>query len=876
MLERSNFEKIDILLVDDRHENLLALEAVLSCPEYNLIKASSGDRALRYLLNHTPALILMDVQMPHLSGFETASLIKSSERTRGVPIIFLTALNNEAEFMREGYDQGAVDYIYKPLDSHILKSKVAVFADIHRQHARISRLVGVQQATTQALADATDVGDAISKVLKSVCSSLGWDLGLFWKVDKLHNVLRFHTEWHHPGNMMSDFIGASFKMEVFPGIGLPGKAWSEHQAIWVSDVGSHLDFPRYRPGVRENLQTAVALPIFAQDKTLGVLEFYCVWALPEDSALVKIMEAIGNQIGQFLKRTEVIDQIRASEARNAAILETSLDSIIKMDHAGKIVEFNPAAERTFGRHRIDVIGKEMASVIIPERFRDEHRRGLKHYLATGESTVIERRIEVPALRADGTEFPIELAVTRVPTIDPPLFIGFLRDITERKRFEKNSNLLIEASTVLSSSLNYDETFVLLAQLAVKSLGDWCEIHVVEDGTKAPPRSAAVAYHDPASSEKVAELRSKYPWNWDSLSGVPNVIRTGKSELYPDIPDGFLVLHSRCDEHLRLLRDLDMKSGMVVPLTARKRILGTITLISSDPSRRYTRDDLLVAEELARRAAIAIDNAKLYREAQNAIRTRDEFFSIASHEFKTPLTALKMTLQVMQYGISAKDGITLAPEMFAKMLDTSSRQADRLTHLVEDLLDVVKVRIGRLGVRFEELDLSVLVKEVAEQYSEALSKAKCELKLDMQPGVVGLWDRTRIEQIVVNLISNVIKYAPGAPLLIKLASDGDTATLQIQDSGPGIAPDQQEKLFERFERTNTSRNIAGLGLGLFIVKQIVEAHHGAIRVESNPGKGTKFVIELPTKALDATLPGGGGPLPYSNHPSLFSQPKESGA
>jgi CheY-like chemotaxis protein len=182
--EQRDFDKIEILLVDDRQENLLALEAVLASPDYKLIKVNSGDEALRYLLDHSPALILMDVQMPGLNGFETASIIKGSERTREIPIIFVTAINMDERFVHKGYDHGAVDYIYKPYDAHVLRSKVAVLAEIRRHHQRMIRLVAVQKATTQSLAEASNVDEAIPRVLNSICSSLGWDLGCFWKREK--------------------------------------------------------------------------------------------------------------------------------------------------------------------------------------------------------------------------------------------------------------------------------------------------------------------------------------------------------------------------------------------------------------------------------------------------------------------------------------------------------------------------------------------------------------------------------------------------------------------------------------------------------------------------------------------------------------------
>jgi PAS domain S-box-containing protein len=876
MHDTTNFDIIDILLVDDKQENLLALEAVLACPEYNLIKTTSGDEALRYLLDNTPALILMDVQMPDLNGFETASIIKGSLRTREVPIIFITAINKDEQFVHQGYRHGAVDYIYKPYDVCALKTKVGVFADIRRQHNRISRLVAVQWAATQALAESADVGAAISNVLESICTSLKWDIGIFWRLDKHANLLKCHSEWHEPTRDAPPFITDSFGRRFSAGIGVPGRTWADKKAIWTEDLLKESNFQRLKPASKEGIHTAVAVPVFVQDETMGVLEFYSRNTLPDDPDLVKIMTAIGSQVGQVLKRTEAHELVRISEARKAAIVETALDCIISMDHEGRIIEFNPAAEAVFRRSRSEVIGKDMAETIIPHAYRAAHRKGLKHYLATAEGPVMDQRIELTGMRSDHSEFPVELAITRVTDVDPPLFTGFLRDITERKKIENRSAFLMEASTTLSSSLNYEETFSAIAHLAVKSLSDWCLIDLVEEGGGAQVRSVAVAHLDPSKSDLADKLREKYPPDWNSLTGAPNVIRTGKSELYPDISDVPSRATAENQAHLGWARELGPASAMIVPLTARTKTLGAITFISTRAVRCYSKDDLIVAEELARRAAIAIDNAKLYRDAQKAIRTRDEFFSIASHELKTPITALKMMIQVTQRSVNPEDGTVPSAAKLSKMLNTSVKQIERLSALVEDMLDVVKIQAGKLSFNLEEMDFSDLLKNITEQFSDTLATARCPLELKLEPGLIGTWDRNRIEQVMVNLISNAIKYAPGSTVKVEASHEAETVRFLVQDFGPGIPLDQQEKIFERFERAVASQNINGLGLGLFIVKQIVEAHGGTIRVISEVGAGSTFIVEMPmqpSNIIPQNPRGIGGP-PGSQF-NLFQPVRELG-
>jgi PAS domain S-box-containing protein len=841
VINSNDFEKIEILLVDDREENLIALEAVLSRPDYTLVKVRCGEEALRYLLGNTPALILMDVQMPTLNGFETASLIKSKERTRDIPIIFVTAISKGQRFVQEGYDHGAVDYVYKPYDAHVLRSKVAVFAEIQRQHARIERLVAVQRAATAALGRAGDVNAAVTGVLQSICTSLRWDVGVFWKVDERTETLRCRAAWHAPSSVVQSFVSESYRTSFSQGKSFIGRVWSNRGPLWISDLSRDADSPRLGVASREGMQTAVGVPISVQEQTLGVLELYSRKKVPEDSDLIRILWAIGSQIGQVLKRTEAFEMARASDVRKAAVLEAALDCIVSTDDDDRIVEFNPAAERVFGLTRAEAVGREMVDSVISPVSRD-CVRGLKRYLSEGDELVMDRHVEVVAIRADGTEFPAELAVTRVPSVEPPFFTSFFRDIIERKKAERDSSFLVEASATLASSLNIDETFSSIAALVVRHLADWCMIDVLEE--TGDLSSAAVAHADLTKARMAAELREKFPLDRET-SGVARVLLSGASELHSEVSDQTLMAAAKDAEHLRVMRDLGVRSVMIVPLISRGKTMGTITLVSTDAARTYTKGDLTVAEELARRAAVAMDNSKLYREAQDAIQSRDEFFSIASHELKTPITSIQLLLQLAQRGLTT-NGSVPPVERLSKLLSSSSKQVRQLDRLVDDLLDVVKIRSGQISFCLEETDLSELVTELTERYSSALAAAKCDVKLKVDPEIKGLWDRIRIEQVIVNLLSNAAKYAPGAPVEIELKRVAGVARLVVRDWGPGIARERQAKIFERFERVLPSRNVSGLGLGLFIVKQIVEGHEGTIRLESEEGVGSAFVVELPTQ------------------------------
>jgi signal transduction histidine kinase len=241
-------------------------------------------------------------------------------------------------------------------------------------------------------------------------------------------------------------------------------------------------------------------------------------------------------------------------------------------------------------------------------------------------------------------------------------------------------------------------------------------------------------------------------------------------------------------------------------------------------------------------------AALATQTQEAIHVRDDFLSIASHELKTPLTSLQLHLHLLAR--MAKPEITpvLSHERLKTTLVKVGNQVGRITNLVNDLLDVTRIQAGKLNFKFEKVNLYNLTKEVLERFSEQLAIANCSLELDMDENIVGLWDPLKIEQVLINLITNAIKYAPGHPIKIVATQGGQNACLIVQDHGPGIERECQEKIFNRFERVTTSQNIGGLGLGLFISRQITEAHHGHIHVVSEVGKGARFILNLPLNPI----------------------------
>lgn len=401
--------------------------------------------------------------------------------------------------------------------------------------------------------------------------------------------------------------------------------------------------------------------------------------------------------------------------------------------------------------------------------------------------------------------------------------------------QERAAFLISASTLLGSSLDYEETLRNVARLAVPTIGSWCGVELVGDDGEL--RSVAVMHQDPAKIELARTFREKYPPRPDG-GGAPMVVRTGKSIMYPLISDEMIAASTTDPEQLAMIRALELSSMIVTPINDRGRTVGAISFVRSDPSRAYTPDDLTMAEQLAERAGAAIGNAMLYEQAQQAIRIRDEFVIIAGHELRTPLAAMSLHHQALAQ-LPATTPIEKVIERGKKLVG----QSDRMARLVEELLDVSRISAGRITLERSELDLAGLVREVEGRMRDTFERANIPLTVRTE-ALNGSWDRGRLDQVITNLLSNAMKYGRGQPVEVALVEVGGLAVLTVSDRGLGIAPEDQQRIFRRFERAVPHRKISGLGLGLWIAAQLVEAHGGTIGVASTLGEGSTFRVELP--------------------------------
>ena len=288
------------------------------------------------------------------------------------------------------------------------------------------------------------------------------------------------------------------------------------------------------------------------------------------------------------------------------------------------------------------------------------------------------------------------------------------------------------------------------------------------------------------------------------------------------------------------------SGRVTPRSRDEigRLAQSVNQMGEMLGRSYAELEVRVKERTAELEGIARENARLYEVAQRALRAREDFLSIASHELNTPLTTLSLHLQMAQQKMARGDGLQRPIDGIARALEAAERQVVRLTRLVEDLLDTSRIKGGRLTFVFARVNVSEVVRDVVDRFREQLTRVDSSVTTEIEDGIVASLDQIRLEQIIDNLLVNVAKYAPGQPVRVSLGRMGGVATLVVDDRGPGIAEDKQQTIFERFERGDAGNSAGGLGLGLFIVKELVDGQGGSIRVQSRVGEGARFIVELP--------------------------------
>jgi signal transduction histidine kinase len=409
--------------------------------------------------------------------------------------------------------------------------------------------------------------------------------------------------------------------------------------------------------------------------------------------------------------------------------------------------------------------------------------------------------------------------------------------TERAR--QNTSLLAHISARLSSSLEYEINLSRITQLIIPSLGDWCLIELLN--SEGALNLSQVAYANSNISGTLGKRISRLNPNLNSIKLRDSVIKSGKAKVIPRITQKISL------EEPDLKIKIIPHSAMFVPLLIRESVIGIFTLFMDESNRNFETSDLILAEEIAYRSAIALDNSRRYAEARAAITERDESLSVISHELKTPLTALTLQNQFLLKIIANQQMEAPLFDRIRSILQSSLLSIKQLDHLIKSLLDPSKINYERLSITRSKVNLTEIIEDIILRCSSKFEEAHCEVKTNLPKSCFGYLDRSRMEQVFTNLLMNATKYAAGKPISITLYDLGSHIEIRIQDSGNGISLDDQRTIFHKFKRaSNVVGKVEGLGLGLYIVDQIVRAHSGTIRIESKPDMGTTFVLNLPKK------------------------------
>ena len=558
--------------------------------------------------------------------------------------------------------------------------------------------------------------------------------------------------------------------------------------------------------------------------------------------------------------------ISDAEIKLRGIVALAADAIISVDDQYRITLFNTAAERIFGYEPSEVLGQPLDS-LLPEASRARHH---EHLVAFRQSPTEGRRMgergQIWGRRRSGELFPAEASISKIWLGDTVHFTAVVRDVTEQRRAEHEREILLQretaarhasevaerrfaflanASEILHSSLDYEGTFAALLRLIVPELASFAAIDVVEDSGRI--RRLHV-YHDDPAMQPIADQLRAYPRD-QARYLTRHAIASGQPELTDHVTDELLSAAAEDEAHFRLLRALGMACYMVVPLRAREQTLGALLLARDAGGVAYLDADIELASELARRAASALDNARLYERAQRAIRARDDVLAVVSHDLRTPLSVISMCVS----SVLADEENDAARTREA--MHTVQQSVEWAQRLIRDLLDVAAIEAGGLSLTRRLEDPVLLVSREVHLLRPLADERAVAMRTDLPEHLPLVHvDADRIMQALGNLIGNALKFAPsGSTIRVGAVEDMGGVGFFVSDSGPGVPEEDLTRIFDRFWTARRTSRTRGTGMGLAIVRGIAEAHGGRAWVERNAGQGATFFVFIPTPS-ESTSPG----------------------
>jgi PAS domain S-box-containing protein len=540
-----------------------------------------------------------------------------------------------------------------------------------------------------------------------------------------------------------------------------------------------------------------------------------------------------------VRRREAEQVLRESEERFRAAYENAPIGMALVGLDGRFLNVNRSLCEIVGYSEKELLTKTFQDITYPEDLEPDLASARR--LLQGEINAYQLEKRYRHKRGQLVSVLLTGSLVRDSQGGPLHFIAQIQDISARKRLEQDWRFLAEAGPQLAGSLDPQAMIAIVARLVVPAMADWCVIDLLDDeGRVLAVEGVAARVEKEGTLQAMLTTYPHDPARHGHL--VARVLRTGEPVLLPEIPQSVLEETAEDERHLELLRQLEPLSGMVVPLLARGHTLGAIIFATSESGRRYDARSLMLAEELARRAALAIDNARLYRTSEQATRSRDEVLRIVAHDLRTPLQAITLSAQTLLKRLPEESGTERKP------LHTIQRAVARADRLIQDLLDIARIEAGRISVERRPEVLAPLLKEVLELHRALVEAKSLQLTLSVPedcPSILA--DRDRLLQILSNLLGNALKFTPeGGWITLRVEQAGDMMRFSVSDTGPGISAESLPHLFDPFWQARVSRK-EGAGLGLAIVKGLVEAHGGRVWVESKPGAGSTFFFTLPLVA-----------------------------
>jgi PAS domain S-box-containing protein len=708
------------------------------------------------------------------------------------------------------------------------------------------RRLAVQLALTNLLTTDRSFADTARSVMQTICENLGWDIGALWRVDD--DVLHAVDVWSAPSVDPAAAKELVSLETLARGVGLPGRVWETEELVWLADVGRAANFPRAAVAARIGMRAAFAFPIVNDGGVIGVMEFFRREPGQPDQALVPVMTLIGGQIGDYFERRRTAEALHDSEERYRVITETAHDAIFTIDRDSRILFVNTAVEEMFGYRPEDLQGRTL-DLIIPERLREAHRRGIERFLRTGERHIPWTGVELPALHRDGHEFPVELAFGAFRGERGMIFTGYARDISERRRAAEELQKLLEEAqasraqierraeeessfrhlaSALTGAVEMDDVMNEITSRATmvtradgvyveRIIGSDMQVEVVAAyGRGTPARGTRVDYPGSLTEEV---LRGRAPVIIADMKGVG-------ASMAP-------YLSTRCG-------DCEL---LVAPLVADEEPLGALVLLNSRASgRQFHPADINRARTLGDLASLALRRVRLMEQerearaaAEVALRVRDETLGIVSHDLLNPLTTIALSAQLFD-GASAEES-----REHVRTIQNAARQMQRL---IQDLLDVARVEAGRLSVQKSRVDVAAVARQACDAQAPIAEARGIKLVVEIPDLPEVDADRDRIVQVFGNLIGNALKFTPaGGTISVRGCEKKGSVMFDVRDTGPGIPDSDLKNVFKPYWQAKKTAHM-GAGLGLAIVRGIIEAHGGTVNAANAAGGGALFAFTIP--------------------------------